>query len=170
MPNWYTTTIIAKGHESDLDRIVAAHIVPAEDRYRKHVGDHVFEMDTAIPVPEAIKNTKAYRHYWGGGHIVSRKSGSYGPQEMSIDEYEQSDWYKWLDANWSGETWTKDLGVLRKPGELTISFTTRWSPPLPVLRRLCEMYPQVQFKFSGYDHQNDWDEGPHVLLEPEEAC
>src|SRR5262249_1432052 len=81
----------------------------------------------------------------------------------SQSRYDQSDWHKWVKANWSGETWTKNLGVERKSGELTICFTTRWSPPTPVLRRLTEIYPSVQFKFSGYDHQNCWDCGGDEL-------
>ena len=70
MPNWYTTQIIAKGSDADLDRIVATHIVPAEEGDRKYVGDQVFEFATVIPIPETIKNTPQanawYNANWSG--------------------------------------------------------------------------------------------------------
>jgi Ferredoxin-like domain in Api92-like protein len=148
MPNWYTTIVSAKGSEVDLDRIVSTHVV-------REGEDRVFDMDTVIPVPEAIKNTKAYRHYHSGGSVLWKGDANYGPQEMSMDEYQQSDWYKWASANWSGEMFTKDLHVQREPGKLTLCFTTRWSPPKPVLHKLRELYPAVHFEFRGFDHYND---------------
>jgi hypothetical protein len=147
MPNWYTTTIIAKGSDADLDRIVATHIVPAPDYYDVDIPPpntvipgpgQMFEMDTVIPVPEALKNTEAYRcEAIVFDHDHGRVLGS---NKMRADEYQQSDWCKWKDANWLGETWTCGLGIRKKPGELTICFTTRWSPPLPV--RFCSGCPR----------------------------
>jgi hypothetical protein len=73
------------------------------------------------------------------------------------------DWHSWSLANWGTKWNTFRLHLEKLDGELDFSFETAWAPPEPVLHKLREMYPSVEFKFEGYDADDyDYERGPEL--------
>lgn len=59
-----------------------------------------------------------------------------------LDNYEKygyTDWYNWACANW-GTKW--NATNFYKLDESLYEFTTAWSSPLPIFKRISEIYPQ----------------------------
>jgi hypothetical protein len=69
MPNWYTTVVTAKGNDADLDRIVAAHIVPTgqEDEPQR------FDLNTFTPMPEILKGSESSTAVDDGLYVLGRE-------------------------------------------------------------------------------------------------
>jgi len=66
--------------------------------------------------------------------------------------YGKDNWYDWSVGNWS--TKWNSYGYEDFPeysGGDEIRFYTAWSPPEPVIRRLSEMYPEVEFRHAWAD-------------------
>ena len=61
-------------------------------------------------------------------------------------------WYEWSVANW-GTKWdaysTRD--IVRTGNRLTFRFETAWSFPLPVFKKLAEMYPELTIVTASCD-------------------
>lgn len=70
------------------------------------------------------------------------------PQHMSEGDYKE----KWYDTNieWFGTKWdisySEDLFTFDKE-QITLSCETAWSPPIPFLQNLCEMYKVNAYLF-----------------------
>lgn len=56
-------------------------------------------------------------------------------------------WYKWSRQNW-GTKWNASTCDIS--GNI-IEFETAWSPPLPILRKLSNLYPETTFSLSYAD-------------------
>jgi len=79
--------------------------------------------------------------------------------QRSIKAYEETgytDWYTWSEANW-GTKWNAYYFSLEDDtNRLEFSFDTAWTPPVPVLEKLREMWPALKFEFDGPDEM-DYD-------------
>ncbi len=60
--------------------------------------------------------------------------------------YGAKTWYEWCCKNW-GTKWSASEVELRgrTADGVTIDFKTAWNPPLPVIRKLSEMFPGRRF-------------------------
>lgn len=79
--------------------------------------------------------------------------------------YGSRTWYRWCNKNW-GTKWNAydaycegvvipEVGLKKKTTTLTLSFTTAWSPPVPVLRAIAQKYPQLSFKVKWREEGGD---------------
>lgn len=80
---------------------------------------------------------------------------------------DDADSYNWCIANW-GSKWnsygyTADSGF--KYGKLT--FLTAWSAPHPILQRLSEMYPDIEFEHEWADEDIGMNCGRYVYYDGE---
>ena len=57
-------------------------------------------------------------------------------------DYQVANWYDWCVKNW-GTKWNA-YGVGKWKGN-EISFQTAWCPPVPVISKMSEIYPEVDF-------------------------
>ena len=68
----------------------------------------------------------------------------------NIKKYGCKDWYEWDINNW-GTKWNFcDATVTEffEDGELVYHFETAWSPPIPVIIKMGEMFPQLRFELD----------------------
>ena len=70
------------------------------------------------------------------------------PQHMSDGDYKE----KWYDTNieWFGTKWDisyEEHSFTFSKDEITLSCETAWSPPIPFLQNLCEMYKVNAYLF-----------------------
>ena len=81
--------------------------------------------------------------------------GYYKPDELyangkvyvdNLEKYGAPTWYEWTNINW-GTKWNAcDVDVSRdSPTSCTICFNTAWSLPEPIITKLVEEYPRLNF-------------------------
>lgn len=70
----------------------------------------------------------------------------------NINRYGFKDWLGWSIANW-GTKWNGYDGRIDQEEDdfLKISFSTAWSPPMPVYTKLAETFPEVSFTVKAID-------------------
>lgn len=66
----------------------------------------------------------------------------------NFQKYGHTTWYEWCWANW-GTKWNSYS--FWKVDENTIEFDTAWSAPEPVMKKLSEMYPNVEIEHKWAD-------------------
>lgn len=94
----------------------------------------------------------------------SEREALYNAGRQYVSNYEQygaTTWYGWSIRNWGTkwnacETWIID--------DDTIIFETAWSSPLPILRKLIELYPQFRIELWWADEDVAQNTG-HYLYE-----
>jgi len=57
------------------------------------------------------------------------------------------DWYEQRLKKWG----TKWIGYDLSVGETYIAFLTAWAPPLPVIKKLAELHPEITFHLDYYE-------------------
>jgi hypothetical protein len=65
--------------------------------------------------------------------------------------YGAKNWYEWCHKNWGTKWNASDVVVERTSDGATIDFKTAWSPPLPVIRKLSEMFPGRCFTLKYWE-------------------
>ena len=63
-------------------------------------------------------------------------------------QYGATSWYGWCNKNW-GTKW--NASNTRYTDEITLLFYTAWCAPLPVVKKLSEMYPEITIHHSFAD-------------------
>ena len=86
-----------------------------------------FDFEKIIPMPDYI-----YR-------------GTIGTKEMEI--YGENNWYDWSIENWGTKWNSEDVEI---DGD-DIRFLTAWSPCVPVVAALAEMFPTMRFVHAFYE-------------------
>jgi hypothetical protein len=67
----------------------------------------------------------------------------------------EEDWYHWQIANWGTKWDASDVTVSSDNNVLRYNFNTAWSPPLAVLTKLSEIYPNRTLRFV-YEEEQGW--------------
>lgn len=72
--------------------------------------------------------------------------------------YGQKDWYDWAGANWGTpqNAWFDPDYDWKTDNSLSV--TTAWAPPMPVIKKLFAMLPEHESKFSWWDTSNSCGE------------
>ena len=65
-------------------------------------------------------------------------------------KYGYHNWYDWCNANWNTKWDAFDVNVY----DDEINFTTAWSAPEPIFRKICETFPERQIKFEAEYEDN----------------
>ena len=129
MPNWTTNTLKVVGKPEDVDKFVA------------HIGE---EMDFEKVIPSPANMFK----------------GNLGePERERCIKEGIPNWYDWQSEHW-GTKWnahseeTVELEMLGYIGlkQATYIFDTTWDTPRPVITKLCEDWPDLEFE-GGYIHE-----------------
>ena len=129
MPNWCSNdlTIITKTPKQFTKLIQGI----------TNNSDQPFDFNRIIPTPQELADSDS----------PNKKN----PQEM-IDKYGHADWYDFRCAKW-GTKWNAcDVELqLESPTEVSISFNTAWSPPIPIIEAIAQKYPFADITFSYYE-------------------
>lgn len=68
----------------------------------------------------------------------------------NIQNYGSADWYSWSCDNW-GTKWNSYDYLGQDVGSCEMQFSTAWSPPHPVIRKLSEMFPNIAIRHKWAD-------------------
>ena len=75
------------------------------------------------------------------------------PQPDNLND----NWYEWRIGNW-GTKWNADVQYENfdqwESGDISIDFNTAWSAPMPILKKLVEMYPKLTFNWRCYEESH----------------
>ena len=106
------------------------------------VGDSEQPLDfnRIIPMPKELEDSES-------------------PNKKNPDELKQkygfTDWYEWRVFNWGTKWNARDVELtLESPTCVSFRFSTAWSPPIPVIEKLTELYP-----FANITYQYDTEDG-----------
>jgi hypothetical protein len=197
MPNWNNNliTLTAKTDEAkkQLHTFIDKHVIVLNER---NWSESLLELDnkSIIPIPEGIKKLQGMTEMvqTDGGNFVENKDYSKEAEAEQIkqnnSQYGYADWYEFCCGVW-GSKWgfchtafynnygetiaTKDelQSNLEISGEIEFKTDCAWSPATGLMKKICELYPDIEFRcewgeeqvteYYGvftYDKTNGWEE------------
>ena len=145
MPNWCENELTITGKTEDVQKLKEA----------VRNGDEVLDANKIIPYPEefAILDRLATGELRAEDipQAVMLKLTGY---DLNKDGYNQGG-YEWCVNNW-GTKWgfvDATLAESEYKGTTTLEYTfnTAWSPPIPLIKKLGEMFPQVEIELRYFE-------------------
>lgn len=139
MPNWCENDLYVRGSKEELEKFKEAVRGTGHDGEEKLICE-----DKIIPYPENFRlldvAAEEYRQKYPIGFKIPPKDGfNQGGRE-------------WCLENW-GTKWgfVEVELVVESDDELQYTFRTAWSPPNPLIRKLGEMFPNLEFEFRYFE-------------------
>lgn len=150
MPNWCSNYLqISVEYPSQLEVVIQGITGNKEQP---------FDFNRIIECPEELTESKA--------------PNTKNPSEMKA-KYGFTDWYEWRVFNW-GTKWNASDVELRieSPTNLVITFSTAWSPPEPIIKKIAQLYPFASLLLEweeegGYYGSSEYEKG--IMLYEESA-
>ena len=133
MPNWFYFSLNVSGEKKDVEQFVEN--VKGSEEFETEGRE--FDFNHFIPQPENI-----FRGNLGND------------EEKYCKENGLPDWYTWNNANW-GTKWNAvcddeiAISVDGFPFEHEYNLSTAWAFPTPVIKKMIEMYPNLDFNIVG---------------------
>jgi hypothetical protein len=115
----------------------------------KHFMNHVRGDETAIDFDKIIPYPKKFKDM----DKAAEKSAAKGNH---VKDGYNSGGYEWCISFW-GTKWNADASLEHtdlKKGKLRYGMSTVWSPPTPVILKMSEMFPGLQFKLKYWEGGN----------------
>lgn len=199
MPNWNKNliTLTAKTEEAkkQLHTFIDKHIIVVRER---NWNDSILEIDndSIIPRPEGIVKLMGMGKDTNDNYDEEAERKQ---REQNLKDYGYEDWYDFCIKEW-GSKWgfchtafhnnygelieTKaDLqNNLELNGEIDIQTDCAWGPAVGLMKKICELYPDIEFRcewgeeqvteYYGtytYDKENGWEEKYKSELDVDEA-
>jgi hypothetical protein len=95
----------------------------------------LLDADRFIPYPEKFKELDAL----------------YKEQKREKDGF-NSGGYEWCCENWGTKWGLYDCALLyEKKSSVKYRFLSAWSPPLPVIKKMSELFPELRFTLRYYE-------------------
>ena len=160
MPNWFYFSLNVSGEKKDVEQFVEN--VKGSEKFETEGRE--FDFNHFIPQPENI-----FR-------------GNLGREE---EEYYKKnglpDWYTWNNANW-GTKWNAaiddvEIGSINGDSHFAdYNLSTAWAFPTPVIKKMIEMYPNLDFTIVGEEESSSygvyivsseeiWEEEEPILID-----
>ena len=165
MPNWCENELIVKGGEVDellkfsefgktkKSKLDENQFVPYPEKFKK-IDEEARAWEKKAD--EYARNiTKKQKIAWYCGDLLTdaqRKAFTDKNGEKPKDGYNLGG-YEWCCANW-GTKWglCEVSGVIYKEKKkLVYNFDTAWSPPEPLIKKMAEMFPQLEFALKFWE-------------------
>lgn len=110
-------------------------VAPSNERmdvFLDFVGSHIpLDFDRIIPAPKGLFH------------------GAVGKKEK--EKYKNTNWYDWNNKKWGTKWNAEDVRVEREGKTAYFSFDTAWSPPLPVIDELMDIFDDFTFSLEYYE-------------------
>jgi hypothetical protein len=162
MPNWCECDLVVRGQPEDVDAFLAfarkeytPETTGDDESWMQH-----FDFNAFIPYPEHFRAADVAARAWDREASKRREAGediSWGDRPK--DGFNQGG-YEWCAENWAtkwpatetrlGERKEYEL-VAGKEVRQMIHFSTAWAPPLPVVRKAAETFPNLTFDLRYYE-------------------
>lgn len=141
MPNWCSNNIEIRGEKQELDRLGAFLAT----------GEQDFDFNLIAPYPDKYRILDEEYDKAEETGVVWEKLPKSG--------YEKGG-YDWCITNW-GTKWNPEVSSVGRTSDtiMTAWFETAWSPAIPIIQKLSELFPTLEIKiefeeegldFSGY--------------------
>lgn len=179
MPNWCTQIVklTAKNDvaKKQIHTFIDKHIVKNKTAdWRGSFFD--IDNNSLIPIPEGIEKLKQMGQILQGddGSIKTNpnysKEAEEAQRKKNLKEYGYDDWYHFCLDNW-GSKWgfcspefvneyneplesISDIhDSLDKNGYLEFKAYSAWSSPLGLMQKICELYPDIEFRGEWGEEQ-----------------
>lgn len=140
MPNWCECDLMVEGLPERIREFLDA----------VRGGNGPFDFDRLIPYPENYKELDRLAAAWD-----TLPAEEKARTERPRDGY-NSGGYEWCVSNW-GTKWSacrELVGAVQEWGDsatVDISFSTAWSPPLPVIREASRRFPALRFDLRYFE-------------------
>lgn len=209
MPNWNSNliTLTAKTGEAkkQLHDFISKHVIVREER--SYWSDSLLDIDndSIIPKPEGIVKLMGMGKILQDNGFDIKRNPNYDVEaeekqmKQNLKDYGYADWYSFCCDVWgsksgfchtafknnNGETIeTKDdlHANLELTGKIDITTDCAWSPAKGLMKKICELYPDIEFRcewgeeqvieYYGvftYDKENGWDEKYKSEIDVDEA-
>lgn len=168
MPNHVTNQITLVGKPERIEEL----------RKMCKGTDKEFTFQSFFPMPEELMGTtspanivsenelKEWKNKLKKGELSEWEKESRPITEKEsrelISKYGFNDWYHWRLQNWGTKWDCYDLST--DWGNNFIQFNTAWSTPVPVLKRLSEIFPDVEIHVRYADEDFGSNVGTYTLL------
>lgn len=149
MPNWCTNVLTIKGDASEIKRLVK----------KVKSGECAFSFNKVIPMPKELSEIQSGGCTIDGQYVRAWKVVD--GQNVMVDEeklrnkYGATSWHDWACEHW-GTKWDTSNEVkgptygLNGKG-VVFEFSTAWSSPEPVIEKLSELFPKLNFHMRWYE-------------------
>jgi len=181
MPNWCENRLFVEGEQEELKRF--KETAQGKTRYGEET---ILNEEKFIPYPEKFRKLDVKKSELEAEYNQKRKDDEV--EKMSDEEEKRwseknpypkmkdgfnSGGYHWCCENW-GTKWGFCNPVLEDEFEdrLEYRFDTAWSPPIPLVRKMGEMFPKLKFTLR-YEEPGMNFEGRFVMDgggESEDVC
>lgn len=129
MPNWTTNYLTVMGNPKELNKFLK-EIERTTSEADMNYEASKLAFNRIIPMPDEY----LYKDSFAGWH--SWRCDNWGTKwEARIDYETTSQW---------------------ESGEVFFEFSTAWSPPMPILKKLIETYPKLQFYFKCWEESYEF--------------
>lgn len=154
MPNHCETDLTITAPAAIVEAIRAAHFTP----------DGALDCGSVIPYPEEYRAKDEAARAWAeqyGDKVLGMMVRPELKDDPTVPPRPKdgfnSGGYEWCCTNWGTKWGTYDPAPLTitptEDGSATLraSFTSAWSPPLPVLHALAARYPEAEIESESYE-------------------
>ena len=150
MPNWCDNKLIVSGDKTELSRFLK----------EATTDDGEFTFEKIVPRPKELDITCV----WGYRDKATAEQGL-----KNIELFGFRDWYEWNIANYGtkwnvGESNIEDMG-----GLIEIEFGTAWSPPIPWVKKVVQLFPELEFVLHydepGMSYKGVYSKGTDKCIE-----
>lgn len=208
MPNWNNNLITLKARTEEakkqLHTFIDKHVIVLKEKNFWNDSPLDLDSESIIPIPEGIQKLNNM------AAILQTKDGfkdnpTYDAEaekkqrEQNLKDYGYEDWWSFCVNVW-GSKWgfchtsfnseygepigsKEDLHKeLDEHGEIEISTDCAWSPATGLMQKICELYPNIEFRcewgeeqvteYYGiftYDYGNGWQEKYKSEIDVDEA-
>jgi len=127
MPNWCENDLTLLGKTKDIEK------------FKEHVetSKSILDENTIVPYPD-----------------------TFNKMDEEDDEYSSSGFnaggYEWCVENWGTKWGICDPEIIdewdyKDESEMVYSFRTAWSPPTPLIEKMSEMFPDIEFDLRFFE-------------------
>ena len=168
MPNHCSNHLTISGTKEQMKKFYdTLKNVPEQDQsddYGEGEGNNVFDFSDFIPMPESLhitsgsNVTRALEALKGEANIGPGSDYPHITEEhleeaktylSNVEKYGHGDWYNWANHYW-GTKWNAydSYALVVEDDCFVVSFCTAWSPPMPVLEKICELFPYLTIEME----------------------
>lgn len=152
MPNWCENDLTIRGHAIDIEAVL--QFVRSGDEAE---DKSLFSFERIVAMPPELHGIQTGAIRINGELVTEWRT--IGDENVPVDteelqrRYGATSWYEWNTANWGTKWPATDVEVEYRSGDerAVIHFSTAWSPPVPVVTKLAEKFPQLDFDLRYYE-------------------
>jgi hypothetical protein len=130
MPNWCECDLYITGEPEEIDRCLES--IKDEET--------AISFQRILPRPAALDISSP-------AHTEDEQKQA----EENMNLYGVPDWYQWNLNNWGTKWDTHEAYAEKVERGVAIYFKTPWAPPIPVIRVLSSIWPNLVFDLSYFE-------------------